>query len=76
MAAKIPELTPMDSSMLKGQHYDPTTSTLHVQFANGSIYRIDGVPMDKAEAFAGAASPGTFYNAKIRDNHVAVKVRG
>ena len=59
-----------------GYHYDPTTSTLHVEFSNGAVYRVDDVPIDKAEAFTGSASPGSFYNSKIRSNHVAVKVTG
>ncbi len=72
--AKAPELTPMKSSMLNGQHYDPATGTLTVEFKNGSRYSYEGVPIDKYEAFQGAASPGGFFAAKIRNNHTATKL--
>lgn len=64
----------MKSSMLNGQHYDPATQTLTVEFKNGSRYAYAGVPVDKYEAFSGAASPGSFFAAKIRNNHTATKL--
>lgn len=72
--SKAPELTPMKSSMLNGQHYDAGTQTLTVEFKNGTRYSYAGVPADKYEAFSGAASPGGFFAAKIRNNHVATKL--
>lgn len=72
--SKPPTLTPMKSSMLNGQSYDPATGRLIVEFKNGTRYAYDGVPADKYEAFSGAASPGSFFAAKIRNNHTATKL--
>lgn len=69
-----PKLTPIKSSMLTGYHYDPQSRELTVQFTNGGMYMYSDVPMDKAEAFSGASSPGSFFAAKIRNNHEATKL--
>lgn len=72
--SKTPELTPLKSSALTGYHYDQQTRTLTVRYTNGGMYSYADVPMDKAEAFSGAASPGGFFAAKIRNNHTATKL--
>ena len=63
---KIPELTPIESSMFSGHHYDPTTREMTVQFKNGAIHVYDDVPMEKHEAFTGSASPGKYFNDRIK----------
>lgn len=62
-------MTPIESSWLKGSHYDPQSRVLTVQYHGGKTYRHEDVPAEKYEAFTGAASPGSFYNAKIKNNH-------
>lgn len=70
------DFTPVtNSSVIAGHHYDPTTNVLHVQTKSGHVYRYDDVPAEKAEAFAGSASKGVFWNKKIVNRHKAVKVQ-
>lgn len=68
------ELTPLKSSMLNGYHYNPETRALTVEYTNGARYSYADVPADKVEAFSGAASPGSFFSAKIRNNHESTKL--
>lgn len=72
--SKSPNLTPMTSSMLDGQHYDPNSRLLTVRFKNGAVHQYADVPAEKHDAFVGAASPGTYFNAKIKDNHEGRKL--
>lgn len=68
------EFTPIESSMLEAIHHDPNTRILTVKYKNGSTYEHSDVGADKVEALRGAASPGTFFNKKIRNNHPGKKV--
>lgn len=61
--------TPVESSFIKAQKYDPDSRRLTVEYHTGKRYTHDDVGADKHAAFIGAASPGSFYNAKIKDNH-------
>ena len=72
--ARIPALTPIESSLFDAYRYDPATSKLTVKFKNGATYVYADVPAEKAEAFAGSASPGAYYAANIRDNFVSSKM--
>lgn len=72
--SKLPELTPIKSSMFAGQHYEPNTRKLTVQFTNGAVHEYDDVPMDKYETFIAGASPGRFFNDRIKPNHIGRKV--
>ena len=74
MTSKIPDLTPISSSMFSGHHYDPATRRMHVQYKSGAVYAIDDVPMEKVEAFSGALSPGRYFNERIKPNYVSRKV--
>lgn len=64
--AKQPNLTPMKSSVFDGHTYNPATSKLTVRFNSGKTWEYDDVPMEKATAFAGAASPGRYFSDKIK----------
>ena len=72
--AKVPDLTPIDSSMFSGHHYDPNTRQMTVQFKNGAVHVYDDVPMEKHEAFTGALSPGKYFNERIKSNYLSRKV--
>ncbi len=72
--AKPPELTPIKSSMFTGQHYDGNTRKLTVQFTNGAVHEYDDLPIEKHEAFVGNASPGRYFNSRIKPNHIGRKV--
>lgn len=69
-----PELKPIKSSMMSAYAYDPASRDMHIQFRNGDVWHYRDVPMDKAEAFSGAASPGLFFTDKIRGNHMGTKL--
>jgi hypothetical protein len=71
---KIPELTPIESSMFSGHHYDPNTRQMTVQFKNGAVHAYDDVPMEKHEAFVGNASPGRYFNERIKSMYPSRKV--
>jgi hypothetical protein len=60
--------------MISGQHYDPNSRVLTVKFRNGAVHQYDDVGADKHDAFIGSASPGKFFNAKIKDNHLGRKL--
>jgi len=67
-------MTPIDSTWLDAHHYDPDARVLTVRYKNGDTYRHEDVPAEKVEAFTGAASPGSFYNSKIKSNHPGKKL--
>lgn len=64
-----PTLSPLNSSMITGHHYDPASSKLTLSFKNGDTYEYSDVPMERATAFVGAASPGTFFANRIRGQY-------
>ena len=60
--------------MLDAQHYDPSTRVLTVQFKNGAVHQYEDVPADKHEAFTGNASPGRYFNERIKSNFIGRKL--
>lgn len=57
------------SSVIKSQAYDPETATLRVELHSGKTYDYEGVSLEKYAAFTGAASPGAFWNSRIKSGH-------
>lgn len=64
-----------DSSVITGHGYDMDSRTLVVSFKGGNTYTHEDVPPEKYAALTGAASPGGYYNKKIRNQHPAQKQR-
>jgi hypothetical protein len=62
-------LTPIKSSAIVAHGHDPETGKMQVQLHNGKIYEYDDVGLDKYAAFTGAASPGSFWNSRIKPHH-------
>lgn len=62
------------SSFIAGHSYDGDKRELTIQFKNGSRHKFDGVPLEKYAAFTGAASPGGFFNSKIKDSYPGRKI--
>jgi hypothetical protein len=62
-------LTPIKSSAIKAHGHDPATGKMRVELHNGKVYEYDDVSLDKYAAFTGAASPGAFWNSKIKAGH-------
>jgi hypothetical protein len=74
--SKPPDLTPIESSMFSAHHYDPNSRKMTVRYKNGAVWEYGDVGIDKHEAFTGNASPGRFFNEKIKPNHIGRKVSG
>ena len=70
----VPTLTPIKSSMFSGHTYDPNTRQMTVQFKNGAVHQYDDVPADKFEAFTQNASPGRYFNDRIKSNFASRKI--
>lgn len=70
----IPPLTPIESSMFEGHHYDPNTRALTVRYKNGATHVYDDVPMEKHTAFVGAQSPGRYFNERIKNQFASRKI--
>lgn len=61
------ERTPVSSSNIASVGYEPDTSTLQVEFNNGTIYDYYDVPEETYTALIGAGSVGSFFHANIRN---------
>ena len=57
---------PVSSRNLASVGYDPTTSTLEIEFNTGSIYQYFGVPQEIYEGLMNAGSKGTFFHHNIK----------
>jgi len=71
---EIPPMTPIESSMFSAHHYDPNTRVMTVQFKNGAVHQYEDVPIEKHTAFTGALSPGSYFNQRIKSNHIGRKL--
>jgi hypothetical protein len=68
------QLTPVESSNLKGVHYDPNTQALTVQFHTGGMYRYEQVPVSIYDDLMKAPSKGKFFIQKIRTTYQFSKI--
>lgn len=71
---KHPDLKPVSSSLFDGYHYDPDSRELTLKFQSGDTWRYHQVPMERAEAFAGSASPGAYFGKNIRGQYTGKKL--
>ncbi|NVL91182.1 MAG: KTSC domain-containing protein [Desulfobacterales bacterium] len=60
------ERVPVQSSSLASVGYDSSTSTLEIEFLNGSIYQYFGIPAYIHEGLMNAASKGTYLDQNIK----------
>jgi hypothetical protein len=68
------EMTELKSSVVKAYSYDEKTRALKVRFPNGDIHEFSDVGIDKVHTLAGSASPGQFFNERIKGIHQGKKV--
>ncbi|WP_123599080.1 KTSC domain-containing protein [Pseudomonas frederiksbergensis] len=61
------ERIPVSSSNIASVGYEPGTSTLQVEFNDGSVYDYYDVPEDTYTALIGAGSVGSFFHSNIRN---------
>lgn len=74
MARSEQEMTPLDSSAVKGFSYDADARKLRIKFPNGSVHEYDDVSPEKVHTLAGSDSAGRYFNEKIRPHHESRKV--
>jgi hypothetical protein len=74
--AKLPELTPIESSMFSHHAYNPDSRKMTVRYKNGAVWEYGDVPAEKNDAFLGNASNGGYFNSRIKPNHAGRKVSG
>lgn len=55
------------SEVIAGIAYDDASRACEVRFANGRVYRYDGVPRSVFDWWMRAPSKGAFFNRKVRD---------
>lgn len=72
--SRVPDLTPIESSMFSGHHYSPETREMTVQFKNGAVHVYSDVPMEKHAAFTENASPGRYFNDRIKSIYASRKI--
>ena len=58
--------TAVESSQIKSVGYDEESSTLEVEFKNGSVYEYADVPKDVYEGMMNADSVGRTFNATVK----------
>ncbi|SFB22224.1 KTSC domain-containing protein [Azotobacter beijerinckii] len=59
--------TSVSSSNLRSVGYDPSTSTLEVEFHNGGLYEYSGVPASIHAGLMAASSHGSYFDAHIKN---------
>jgi hypothetical protein len=57
---------PVSSSTLASVGYDLDTATLEVEFQNGAVYQVFGVPEEVFQGLLAAPSKGSYYYHHIR----------
>lgn len=59
--------TTVHSSNLKSVGYDPSTSTLEIEFNDGRVYEYYGVPQQVHIGLMNAESKGSYYHENIKN---------
>lgn len=67
------KMTPVTSSFIMAVGHDPSTSTMHVQFSNGTIEAHQDVSLDDHADFVDAPSLGKHYHAHFKGQGVTVE---
>lgn len=60
------ERTPVQSSSVSSVGYDRESSTLEIEFLNGSVYQYFGVPESIFNGLMNAPSKGTFLDQFVK----------
>ncbi len=61
------ERTPVQSSSVSSVGYDRDSSTLEIEFLNGSVYQYFGVPESIFNGLMNAPSKGTFLDQFVKN---------
>jgi hypothetical protein len=68
------ERIPVSSSNVRSIGYDPDSSTLEVEFNDGSVYQYSGVPQAEFDGLMAAASKGAYLHARVKNAYSCVKL--
>lgn len=60
---------PIQSSSIKSVGYEPDTLSLEVEFEDGTVYVYSGIPKDVRNEFMAAASKGSFFNSRVKNQY-------
>lgn len=69
------KMHPITSSAIRAHGHDPATGKMRVELHNGKTYDYSDVSLEKYAAFTGAASPGAFWNKRIKGGHMAHEIK-
>jgi len=67
--------TSVTSSNIKSIGYDPSSSTLEIEFLSGDLYQYHEVPQSKSDAIMRADSHGKYLNSDIKPHHRFTQIR-
>lgn len=65
----------VSSSNLASVGYDPSTSTLEIEFNSGGIYQYYNVPANIYQGLMSASSHGQYFHRHIKDVYRFRKIR-
>ncbi len=68
--------TPVESSSIASAGYSAETSTLEVEYRNGTVYQYFAVPRSIFDSLLGAESKGAFVSGRIRGRYPYRRVLG
>jgi hypothetical protein len=60
------ERVPVQSRSLASVGYDSNSSTLEIEFRNGSVYQYFGIPASIHEGLMNAASKGNYLDQNVK----------
>lgn len=63
----------ISSSMIRSIGYDPSTSTLEIEFNKGGVYQYQGFSQADYDALMNAGSKGRHFLANIKNQFSATK---
>lgn len=64
-----PPMEAATSSTVDLHGYDPASRTMKVQFKNGNVYQVKGVPQEIFDGYKNAESQGSFYQQNIKGRY-------
>jgi hypothetical protein len=68
--------TPVESSSIRSAGYAVETSTLEVEYRNGTVYQYFAVPRKVFDSLLAAESKGAFVSGRIRGHYPYRRVPG
>jgi len=63
------------SSNISSIGYESESSTLEMEFLDGSVYQYHGVPQSVYESLMAAASHGEYFSRNIKNTYSFIKIR-